>query len=695
MLDNIDKNNGGNMRKALIALLVASAVAFTVVCIPLATITKASSCEDVYFIFARGSGEKLNDEEFSSFKSNIIKKIKLTLPELKYNFYELGSDYQNGYKYPAVDLDFFSAISTTLSKGTAFEFGKSIDEGINELKSYIAKKSSACPTSKFVLGGYSQGAMVITKALPYLNPANILYVANFGDPKLYLPEGEGLFPDACRGENLSPYREYAPNCRTSAGYLGAKKPYLESGWNNKVGLWCNDGDFICGGGFILSEPFRTHVRYADDGRIYDAAKIISEKLIDKYPNYLKTSEEEALSVIQSSGNRDVVFLLDTTGSMDDKLLDATSSINWIAQQIVENGGRVGLWIFGDLEEIQPSKIVDFTNNLEEFYQKFDLDTLPKSDGGDFPESVYSAALAVLNGMEWKSGATKSVILITDDEPLDPDRDGTTLEDVARRSLEIDPVNFYTLGMTNDLKLFYENFINATDGKQINLTSDNSNYSSIINRPNISLALAEYIAQPNSSLTFEIKGELSGIEHVDWDLDLDGEYDTTTNEPYISAKYSHALDGYLKAKVKYKNGEHSTASSKVTITDSPVPTPSLSVNNILYGEDDISVSYSFENAATGALISIDEIPVGYSTIPSIDFNYDLVNSTILLIPFSSSGLLGTPVKITLQNNTDKTGKTEYHNNDSDTNASDYEDKLIDFQNLLNEKLYLRAPNSGRK
>ena len=85
--------------------------------------------------------------------------------------------------------------------------------------------SASCPGTKYVVGGYSQGAMVVSKALGSLNADRIIYAATFGDPKIYLPEGKGILPAACRGENLSDYRMYVPDCQAYKGLLGAYVPY--------------------------------------------------------------------------------------------------------------------------------------------------------------------------------------------------------------------------------------------------------------------------------------------------------------------------------------------------------------------------------------------------------------------------------------------------------------------------------------
>ncbi len=279
------------MRKALTALMAVSAVAFTAVYLPSATPVSAVTCDDIKIVYARGSGQTLGMKEFKTLKSNIELEL-VGLEETTYDFYELGTDSYAGHKYPAIGLDFFKVISAKISAGSAFDYGKSVAEGSAELTAYIEVISKTCPNTKFVLAGYSQGAQVISISTPKINPEKVLYAATFGDPKLYLPEGKGITPPACAGKNLSTYRAYVPNCKTYQGSLGAKKPYEESGWTGKLGLYCNDKDLICGSGINLSasgdgnplenirqNAMSSHSSYPDYGTIRLAAEAIAKKIV--------------------------------------------------------------------------------------------------------------------------------------------------------------------------------------------------------------------------------------------------------------------------------------------------------------------------------------------------------------------------------------------------------------------------------
>lgn len=118
--------------------------------------------------------------------------------------------------------------------------------------------------------------MVVAQSLEYFKSGELIYVAMFGDPELYLPEGRGAWPAACRGKNLSPYRVFVPNCHTDNGSLGTRNPYEIARFRGKYGLWCNNNDFICGSSKNLLRG-DGHVEYSRGA--YSQAFAIVDKIL--------------------------------------------------------------------------------------------------------------------------------------------------------------------------------------------------------------------------------------------------------------------------------------------------------------------------------------------------------------------------------------------------------------------------------
>ncbi|MDO5474767.1 MAG: cutinase family protein [Candidatus Saccharibacteria bacterium] len=413
------------------------AVAFSLLAAtPPRPVAHASGCPDLRIVFARGSGEeRWTNINYLDFKSKIQEKLATT--SLSYEFIDLD--------YPAVGVDEIgTALGAFFSGGKSYKFGDSVNTGVNNLVRLV---NSGCAETKYILGGYSQGAMVISKSLPKLKEDKIIYVATFGDPKIYLPEGFGMVPIACSGEGLSSYRMYVPDCQAFIGLLGANIPYHPENMTGKVGTWCNKSDIFCSSHFSISD----HVSYVSDGLYNDASKVIFDKICKAFSVDNKVSSPH-----------DTVIILDSTGSMSAMIEKYKAEALRLASETLKVGGRVALYDYRDLSDpYEPVEHCNFeTCTLETF--KNALDSIEVDGGGDTNESLLSASLYIMNSLKWRFGATKSAVVLTDAPFLLPDRDGVTLDDVIRLSKEIDPVNFYII-TDPELEEDYTELATRTDG----------------------------------------------------------------------------------------------------------------------------------------------------------------------------------------------------------------------------------------
>ena len=378
----------------------------------------AIECPDVELVFARGSGEVQNENaSFKAFQDSLAPK--LSRAKISYHFTDLS--------YPAIAVDNFGVlVGAFISGGEAYSLGSSINTGVDNLLSLV---SSSCKNTKFVLAGYSQGAIVLDKALPKINPEKIIYVATFGDPKLYLPEGEGLFPAACQNKNLSSYRAYVPDCHAFEGILGSIRPYEPGGYSDKIGTWCNKKDIMCSSHFSITD----HTSYISENLYVDASKIIFDKITSGLG--LKNTE---------TSPHDTAILIDSTGSMEFLIEKYKTEAIRLAKETLNSGGRVALYDYRDLADpYLPHAYCSFeTCTLDSFIEG--INQIKTDGGGDMPESLLSAAFAVMKELNWRFGATKSLVVLTDSGFHQPDRDGTGFIDVVSLSRKIDPVNFYVI-----------------------------------------------------------------------------------------------------------------------------------------------------------------------------------------------------------------------------------------------------------
>lgn len=211
------------------------------------------NCEEISVLFARGSGAEVG-------RSAEYEQLSRAAIEFAHERYMQLAVYDIGY--PAVGFSSpFQLLGAYISAGSAYEFGDSVREGVEDVRRSVSEKLQKCPNSKFVLVGYSQGAMVMSHVAAELDSDTIAFLMLIGDPETYLPEGNGFNPPACRTGERSSWRTYAPDCRTYTGVFGGRQPYEISSLAGKYSLWCNRDDYICGSS---RNPFRNsgHTAYA-------------------------------------------------------------------------------------------------------------------------------------------------------------------------------------------------------------------------------------------------------------------------------------------------------------------------------------------------------------------------------------------------------------------------------------------------
>jgi hypothetical protein len=128
---------------------------------------------------------------------------------------------------------------------------------------------------------------------------------------------------------------------------------------------------------------------------------------------------------------DVVFAVDTTGSMD-RLIDGAKRTVWsIATHIRQTDPnanlRIGLVAYRDIGDDYVTKPFALTGDLDAVYAE--LTKYEAAGGGDSPEHV-AAALRDALGMRWRAGA-KKLVFVVGDAPPGP-RDDTQPYDVLAR-----------------------------------------------------------------------------------------------------------------------------------------------------------------------------------------------------------------------------------------------------------------------
>ncbi|NIS79903.1 MAG: VWA domain-containing protein [Anaerolineales bacterium] len=117
-------------------------------------------------------------------------------------------------------------------------------------------------------------------------------------------------------------------------------------------------------------------------------------------------------------NLDVLFLLDSTGSMGDEIQALQSSMHSIARQIDHMRPRpdlhFGLVWYRDRGDRFVVRSADFTHDVRDFSRQ--LDSVQAQGGGDYPESLNEALHEALHEMSWRDDDTIRLIFLIADAP---------------------------------------------------------------------------------------------------------------------------------------------------------------------------------------------------------------------------------------------------------------------------------------
>lgn len=554
-----------------------------------------SSCKDVQIIFARGSGSALGDnKEAERFFEQLEKRIMEPTTRKRY---ELGTGWP-GYDnpdnlYPAVaiagGIAYSVGLGAQVSDGEYYEYGLSVLRGVMELQLFLSMQADKCPNTKYVIGGYSQGAQVVGQALSGLSSRvkpNVVFVALFGDPKLNLPEGLGIFPPACRGEQLSVWRRDVPSCRTDTGTLGTRSPYVPTEFKGRVGLWCNNHDWICGSSknALMNSG---HDKYKEDKGAIDKATLeIARRLRNALPfpknqyiddRYLANSDGEA--------RLNVAYIWDTSASSQLAYNQAQMSLMAAAEMVWAQEGRVS---------ITPVQGDSFYHPMAGISGPFG-DTVGLIAIGDrvhteyrmtyypytpitAPTSLVMPAITTIDALPWQKGAEKAMVFIAESALYDQygfyylpsaGQYVTYSEYIARRALEIDPVNTYFIMGSDDGIDAAEYIANATGGKVVQYDpSDPGTLDAalqnvgqeITERPVVVFGRETYEIQDGEPVVFDISASYttSGeITQYEWDYEGDGVWDEITTLPHATHTYPDGFSGIIHAQATDSYGRIGT------------------------------------------------------------------------------------------------------------------------------------------
>lgn len=143
----------------------------------------------------------------------------------------------------------------------------------------------------------------------------------------------------------------------------------------------------------------------------------------KGPETIADDILKAITKINPKDKVDVVFAIDSTGSMKDDIEVLRKEFVPKLEKELHNfkSLRLGLLLYRDYGDNynyknMPVKFMDFTKDVNKFYNQLNNFKIYGTEGGDIPEAVYEALYSSLEFYNWDNNAIKKIILIGDAEP---------------------------------------------------------------------------------------------------------------------------------------------------------------------------------------------------------------------------------------------------------------------------------------
>ncbi|MDE6730076.1 MAG: hypothetical protein K2J71_04795, partial [Oscillospiraceae bacterium] len=181
---------------------------------------------------------------------------------------------------------------------------------------------------------------------------------------------------------------------------------------------------------------------------------------------------------ETIGQADIIFVMDTTGSMSDVIDNVQTNINEFAN-VLSNEYNVdvnyALIEYRDIEEDGKDSTVGHRYLSSNWFANVDLfrkevNTLDVDGGGDDPETPLDA-LEMARNFDWRSGSTQFVVLVTD---IYSKNDNTSnIEDMNEMAQLFAKDGIIVSAISSD-EMYYNNLVSTTGGVYADIYSDFSN-----------------------------------------------------------------------------------------------------------------------------------------------------------------------------------------------------------------------------
>jgi len=206
----------------------------------------AQGCADVEVVFARGTGEAPG---VGGTGQGFVDALRAQAGARSVNVYPVN--------YPA---------ASNFEQRT--EFARTVVDGIRDAGTHIQNTAAACPNTRIVLGGYSQGAIVAA----FVTSASVPDAVP-GEYRSYVPQP--LAPEIA--DHVAAVTLFGLPSPQFLSQYDAPAPVIGPAYEPKTIRLCAEGDTICngapGGG-----PTIAHALYGVNGMTQQAAAFTVQRL---------------------------------------------------------------------------------------------------------------------------------------------------------------------------------------------------------------------------------------------------------------------------------------------------------------------------------------------------------------------------------------------------------------------------------
>jgi Cutinase len=192
-----------------------------------------SGCSDVLFVGARGSGQpSTQDSGFGHEVNNVLTQIEG----------DVGMGSQLTFQATPVSYHAYSVWKLATDQAAYF---KDLGAGVKWTMNYLAQQAQSCPDQQIVLAGYSQGAMVMHRALHQLyNKPEDHSILSRVDAAVLIGDGDQVpFDNEVRDGSAWPSADGVGQLLPALSH-SSSAPF-DSSLGNLVLRVCKRGDIVC------------------------------------------------------------------------------------------------------------------------------------------------------------------------------------------------------------------------------------------------------------------------------------------------------------------------------------------------------------------------------------------------------------------------------------------------------------------